>query len=53
MMYSAILFLESMPHKTYIESTLKALGLLVSEIEAILENDRHNRLIHNLAWPYN
>ena len=40
MMYSTILFLESTPHKTYIqlyiESTLKALRLLVSEIDVLL-----------------
>ena len=38
MMYSTILFLESTPHKTYIyiESTLKALRLLVSELDVLL-----------------
>ena len=36
----------------YIESKLKVLRLLVSEIAAILENGRHNRLRHNLAWHY-
>ena len=36
MMYSAILFLDSTPHKTCIESTLKALCLLVSEIDVLL-----------------
>ena len=49
----AILFLNSTPHKTYIiESKLKVLLLLVSEIAAILENDRHNRPRRNLAWHY-
>ena len=36
-MYSAILFLDFTPHKTYIVgSTLKALRLLVSEIDVLL-----------------
>ena len=43
MMYSAILFLESTPDKTYIyiEPTLKALRLLVSEIDVLLWKWRH------------
>ena len=36
----------------YIQSKLKVLRLLVSEIAAILENGRHNRPRHNLAWHY-
>ena len=36
MMYSAILFLDSTPHTTYIQSTLKALCLLVSGIDVLL-----------------
>ena len=39
MMYLAILFLESTPHKTYrtyIESTMEALRLLGSEIDVLL-----------------
>ena len=34
------------------ESKLKALRLLVSEIAAILEYGRHNRHMRNLAWHY-
>ncbi len=36
----------------YIQSKLKVLRLLVSERAAILENGRHNRPRHNLAWHY-
>ena len=36
MMYSEIIFLESTPHKTYIESTLEVLRLLGSDIDVIL-----------------
>ena len=36
----------------YIESKLKVLRLLVSEIAAILENCHHNRARRNLAWHY-
>ena len=35
-----------------IQSKLKVLRLLVSEIAAILENGRHSRPRHNLAWHY-
>ena len=40
------------PQNLYIQSKLKVLRLLVSEIAAILENGRHNRPRHNLAWHY-
>ena len=36
----------------YIQSKLKVLRLLVSEIAAILENGRHSCPRHNLAWHY-
>ena len=40
------------PQNLYIESTLKVLRLLVSDMVVILENGHHNRPRRNLAWHY-
>ena len=49
----AILFSEFYASQNLnIESKLKVLRLLVSEIAAILENGRHNRPRRNLTWHY-